>query len=203
MVTITFVASVPPATSVPEVDERLTNAGAPFNVADQFNAVPPVFAIFIGGELRPLVPCVIAAPALAESAGVAATATVTPTSCGLPTIALPPLLESRANEPLYREFVANNVVPVTVTVNVALPPEEMGAEVGLTLSQPVPFAIDMFGVMITFPLHVPLADIENVCGGGDCPASVLKFKALVDGIPNVHAGFTCKFTGIRMGDPIA
>ena len=101
---------------------------------------------------------IVPGPAVRE--GGAETVKVMPTVCGLPLMAIPALKAASDIEPVYEPAARD--ADVTVTVKVALVPLVTFVEAGETASHPVPFAMVAVGVMVTFPVHAPLALMVKV-----------------------------------------
>ena len=199
--TTTPVDVLVPAASVPEAVPSETNDGAFESDAVQFKAVPPVFAMLTGCVVTPSVPCVPAVPALAASDPGADTVTVIPTVCGLPAIVAPPLTPASVIEPPYEP--AFSPVPMTVAANVAVPPLNTVATVGVTVNQPVPLPSVTVGATVTFPVHTPLTANEKVCAAGFFPATVVNASVATEGACSVQACCTVKATDTTTGTPTA
>lgn len=173
---------------VPAPDESETNDGAfASRVAVQFNGAPPVFEIVnaFAVALSPLERLKASVPGLtARTGGTSVTVSVTPTVCGLPSMAL--LLLSAASEivPVYEP--GERAEDFTVTVKVALPPVRVAVE-GDTASQPVPDAIVTVGVIVTPLEHDPLAPMVRVWIAGFDPIAALKVSLDEEGADNVQS----------------
>lgn len=140
-------------------------------------------------------------PGPAVSAGGAKTVKVTPTVCGLPVIAMPPLTAASEINPAYDP--AARAADATVTVKVVLVPLASVAVAGDTASQLVPLAIVAVGVMVTLPVQAPMTPTVKVWVAGFVPTELEKVSLAIEGGCSVHTGCSVKVTAITCGLPTA
>jgi hypothetical protein len=102
----------------------------------------------------PVVTLIVSEEGATVSTAAAVTVNEIPTACGLPLMEAPALVADSEIVAVYDPAV--RAAEFTFTVNVAVPPEGIFAEFGVTESQPVPESSNTLGLIMTWPEQVPV-----------------------------------------------